>query len=354
MMSRLIPCPGSFKMCFDYPDKCGDNEYSKEGILAHWVAADCLKNDQPPSKWLGQTPTNDQMVDSDMVRYINGYIEYIKTIIPVELDFNLEAKLETSEFSGTPDILKYDSASNLTIVDLKYGFKIVNVYKNWQLIFYAWLWWKVYGRPRVENVKFIIYQPRPMHPDNAVKEWRIPFSKLEDIYFPKIEETLKNIYLPNALTTSGNHCHYCSAMLYCRTNLETCLNIVNSTGVVCADEIDNWTLGKQLEMFEYALGILKQRVSVLKTVGEVITKGGGVVPGYGMVERRGNRSWKISDRKAKIFGIPYKKAELVSPREAELSGIPKSLVDLNVTRKSTMKFSRLNISSEANNIFGAS
>lgn len=355
MMGRLVHCPGSFKLCSDYPEKSGNNQIANEGSTAHWLAAFCHTNDSDTEKQIGSAPVvEDCIIDVEMADNIEWYIGHLWSISGTG-EGDLEVRLGIDGFSGTPDYIFYNHLNRkLTVVDLKYGFKSVEVHQNWQLISYAYLWCLNNIDLVVENVEFNIYQPRAYHHDGISRTWTIPFGELENYYFFKLKETLEYIHLPGSPTKSGSHCHYCSAMLNCKTNFDTCLNIVNISEAPCVGEIDNYGIGKQLELFEHAQMILRQRISVLKSVGEVRVKKGGVVPGYGIVGTRGNRKWNISKQKAKAFGIPFKEPELISPSEAEMVGVPKSLVSLNVQRKSGMKFAKVDILAKVGKMFGPS
>lgn len=355
MMNRLVPCHGSFKLCTDFPETQVGNSDADKGTTAHWLAAKCMKLNMKPHFWLGKNPVNDQIVDIEMIEHVSGYIDYIESFKGISLIPTIETKLTVDGFEGTPDFLKYDVANKkVTILDLKYGFSVVEVFENWQLISYFWLWWMNNKKSLVDHVDFIIYQPRPYHPNGSLRKWSIDVDSLIDDYFFLIDETLVKIYAPKAITSAGIHCLYCSAMLYCRANLETCLNFITVTGFPNVDEPDNWMLGKQLEMFQYAQEILKQRVTILETIAETRLKQGEVIPGYGMVSSGGHRSWKISDEKAKSLGIPYEKPKIVSPRQAELAGVSKSLVKANVITKTKMKFVKVNTELRAMQLFGYS
>lgn len=357
MMSRLVPCPGSFKLSLDMPDVQVSNQEAEKGTTAHWLAAKCMKLNMRPHFWLEKNPVNDQIVDIEMIEHVNEYINYIKSSYKgMLLDLTIERKLVTDDFEGTSDYLSYNQVDKkVTIVDLKYGYGIVEVFENWQLISYFWLWWMNNKNLPVDFVDFIIYQPRPYHPDGTIRKWTVHVDSLKVDYFPRITETLVEIHMSGAMTAAaGIHCLYCPAMLYCQANLETCLNMVTVTSIPCVNEPDNWMLGKQLEMFQYAQEILKQRITILQTIAESRLKQGQVIPGYGMVQSSGHRSWKISDEKAKSLGIPYEKPKIVSPRQAEIAGVSKSVIAKNVVTKTKMKFVKVNVEQRAKQLFGSS
>lgn len=356
MMNRLVPCPGSLKLCSEFPEEPGDNQDADKGSTAHWVAADCMTSHRRPEFWLDKTPVNNQVVDVEMVEHVSNYKSMLLSLFESGIQSNcVEKRLEIEGFGGTPDYLFHDhTVRKVTVVDLKYGFGIVDVFENWQLISYLWLWWMNNRDLPVIDVEFVIYQPRPYHPDGAVRKWSVTLDNLVMNYFPRIVETLTNVRMSDALTTVGFHCRYCSAMLHCRVNLETCLNIIDVTGVNSAGILDNQTLGRQLAMFEYAQEILKQRVNVLKTVAESRLSSGENIPDYAMVPSGAHRSWKMSDKMAKILGVPHEKPKLMTPRQAELTGFPKSLVESNTVTKSKMKLTKVDVAQRALQLFGKS
>lgn len=356
MMSRLVHCPASFRMCSTFTRKLKHNQEVDKSTTAHWLAAESIKLNLHPYFWLGKNPINDQIVDTEMVGHVEGYTQYIvSNINHAEFVQVVKVKFEVNELAATVDFIHYNREDKkLTIVDLRYGFSIVDVFENWELISYFWLWWVKNPHLAVTSVDFIIYQPRPYHPDGPIRKWSVLVLDLIRDYVPKINETLRMIYRPQAKALAGLHCHYCPVMLYCKTNLETCLKIINVAMTPSVNKPTNWILSKQLDMFQYAQNILKQRVETLKTIAEVRIGKGEIIPGYGMMQSKGARVWKISYKKSIVIGIPYEKPKHMSPRQAELSGFSKALVTANTVSKSRMKFSKVNVEQRAKQLFGES
>ena len=79
--STWINCPGSVQAQEGRPDT--SSFFAREGTVAHELANLCLVHDKHPSEYLGQfiePDIDDIAVDDDMVHFIQGYVEYIKSL----------------------------------------------------------------------------------------------------------------------------------------------------------------------------------------------------------------------------------------------------------------------------------
>lgn len=338
-MHRVVPCPGSFRLSIDCPKDTRMERESDKSVLAHWLMNQCILLNRLPESYLGTMQT----IDLEMIEHVNGYLNHVRSLF-LNLAFAtcVENKLVTNEFEGTPDYLTYNSVNKtVKIVIFEYDFTIVYPFENWNLISYFWLWKSQNPHVPVTDVEFSIYQPRPQYLDNPVKEWKITASSLESDYFPKIVETLILVNSPNASVKTGFHCRHCSAMLYCQTNLEACTNVVDIASTPCANNPNNSELGKQFRMFQYAQDLLKMRIIVLQTIVESKIKKGEFIPGYAMMPSNQRRVWIGDKRDIFKLGVPCKESEPLSPRQAELVGMSKDIVDANTKMISKIKLTRV-------------
>ncbi len=346
-MPRIVNCPGSVNICKQFPALSEDDgEEARQGTLAHWLAQQKLSQGVDVWQFLDETPLNDQIVDREMITHILGYFEITKMYPCAYVEQRFEITMgEFKGFGGTSDFVSYDGLSReLTIIDLKYGFIPVSVFKNWQLLSYTWLFHNQFPKLQIRNVKFGIYQPRISTKEGIYKIWKFPFQEIQERgYFQKIKESLRDCQSKFSMTRAGDHCHYCSAMLQCNTNLETCLRIVNLGGMQYGQEPTGEQLSNQLKLFRFASNILKKRLQVIESVVQIRLENGESVPGYQLERGNGNRYRDMSDSRAERVGWPKKPVEFMTPRQAEINGFSQKIIDKFTKTRTSVKLTEFDI-----------
>lgn len=343
-LGRIVRCPGSVTLCEKFPVLLEqEQEEARRGTLAHWLAVE-YHNGSNINQWLGQSPINDQVVDREMINHVDHYVNNIITESG-EFEFHLQIfDGEFKGFEGTADFLRYDSKlRRLTIKDLKYGFLKIAAYRNWQLLGYSFIWSKMYPSTPIEEIQLEIFQPRGTGKDGGHKIWKLTYQEAIDHYFHKIEQALRDCQFENATTRAGDHCHYCSAMLQCDTNLQTCLRIVNLGAVQHGQEPTNQQLSDQLKLFKFAKSMLDKRLKIVETVTFHRLQSGQQIPGYTLEYSSGHRKWNIAPEYAQVLGIPLKPSEIMSPAQAEKHGFHVDLVKKYTQKTKRIKLVEFNI-----------
>src|SRR5690606_13869105 len=85
---------------------------------------------------------------------------------------------------GTPDAWRYHAdAATLHVGDFKYGFRPVEVWRNAQLIVYAWtlVCELTKGGDAPQQVVLTICQPRCAHRDGTTRSWTVSASELAEV-----------------------------------------------------------------------------------------------------------------------------------------------------------------------------
>jgi len=343
-MPRIVHCPGSVNLCRQFNELSTEisGDTREQGILAHWLWQQKLTQGIDLWQFLNQSPINDQVVDREMIVHVSNYCGIVMKIGRGQIEQKYEiVEGEFIGFGGTPDFIFYNQESNmLTILDLKYGFIPVAALKNWQLLSYAWLFHNAFPELPINSIKLGIYQPRIQTKDGIYKIWEFPF---QEVYFQKIQESLRSCQSTISVTRAGEHCHYCPAMLQCDTNLRTCLKIVNLGNIQHGEEPTGEQLSAQLKLFRFASAILKKRLQVIESVTQVRLRKGESVPGYRLDFSNGKRYMDITDSRAERIGWPKQPAKFMSPRQAEINGFPKNLIDKNTNLKMSTKLTEIDI-----------
>jgi len=102
-------------------------------------------------------------------------------------------------------------------------------------------------------------------------------------------------------------------------------------------------LASQLKLLTSAFEILKRRLLVLESEVQVRLESGQYVPGYTLEFSDGNRYWNISLDRAMRIGVPKKVSSLMTPRQAEINGFPKELIDRYTEIKTSVKLTEVDI-----------
>ena len=172
-MPRTVPCPGSVVMQERYPES-EDSLPAKEGNASHWAAACILEGEEPT---VGQSAPNGIILTAGMIDYARVYTHDIRTTMPPDT-LAIEARVSAAERVhpdswGSVDCWSYDAKTRtLYVWDYKYGYGLVEVVENWQLINYTIGILDSLGvRDDRVTVRMTIAQPRAQHPEGPIRRW---------------------------------------------------------------------------------------------------------------------------------------------------------------------------------------
>src|SRR5690606_31889531 len=146
-----------------------------------WVAETVLKGTFSNCfEMVGMNHTNNWLVTDEMASFVQGYVDTIRNLggtIYVEQFVRLNDYI-----AGTLDasVVSLDGTT-LYVNDLKYGFKIVDVFENTQTIIYGCAELMRLNDPRITHVVLGIYQPRAWHPEGIYRTWRLTVQELYEL-----------------------------------------------------------------------------------------------------------------------------------------------------------------------------
>ena len=324
-LSRVRKCPASL-----IPN-AADNTTSDaalEGTTAHWAAEQMLHG--VAVRPCDVCPETHLEITDDMIVYVQCYVDYVNTIRHGhQLHSNgVEHKVNIPQVHadcwGTLDYYAYNGA--LYIVDLKYGFRIVEPVDNEQLMAYARGVANELLLPSETRVVLVIVQPRPWHRLGPVREY---FTTLADIdaeitsIAHMVEEGLRSAAPP---ASTGSHCLYCVKAVDCEAlNIAAC-NAVDVT-MNCGEMVgmSNNQLSLMLENLEKAQTIIDIKKGAVETRLLELIKEGEVVAGYEASPTYSRKDWlRPKDEMiaiGKAFGIDLIKEVLKTPGEAKKAGM---------------------------------
>lgn len=197
--ARWLRCPGSVRFIEDLDIEDEATEAASEGTILHYVAEQCLLNDETPDDWVGRTvrlsdiaewtgnmdggldEENDFSVEiTDEMA--DGILSGLDRIDEIPGKLFVEKRLDLSRWLpdqfGTSDV-GIVGKKRVTVFDWKFGFRAVSPVENEQLMTYALGFWENYARhiSDAEQFRLIIWQPRA---PGGGGEWDVSLDELLD------------------------------------------------------------------------------------------------------------------------------------------------------------------------------
>ncbi len=335
------------------------NEAAKEGTAIGELLSEMIRqNTLTPN--IGQAASNGFHLDRDMWFYASDTFKTLK-------DTSQGAKIETEEridwmtqsgitVRGQFDI-SYIVGSTLHVEDLKYGWRIVDVKENWQLIGYAI--GQVFRLSKngfvPTHIHFKIHQPRPHHEDGPIRSWVITYDELIE-YCKQIEERLMALVSGDKTLSTSKSCLYCEGLNSCPAfNRSFYASVETVLGEWKQDVLSNEDVSHQLDVLNRVQEIIKIKSDSLNQLGVMRIGAGQIIPKYSIEETLGDRKWskEVSAKSIKVMtGIDITKQDILSPTQAEKAGVPKKLVAQLITReKRGSKLVKKDLTEEAKKIF---
>lgn len=313
---RIERCPGSVKLSVGLESK--STAYADDGTEAHGVAETHLR--QGLVKVVHPDPVTRVAVQK--------YLDFCFEILAKEglEEHGIEFKkphAEIADFGGTVDFFAVyveNGIRYLHVVDYKHGVgKFVDHVRNRQMQSYAAIWLSNNTDTRIDRVRMSIVQPRSFECDVPCRTYETDVS---EIY--AWENLLRSVIGSNFLR-AGSHCQFCPAKLVCPKIKEHTLKIAQTEFLgghpepeKVQDELE-WLLeiDRVGDAVKGAIEAAKQRILELLQLGIP-------VPGYKLVEKLGNRKWKLPDEELESFfellGVErkdYVESSIISPAAAD-------------------------------------
>jgi hypothetical protein len=309
-------------------------------------------------KPIGQSASNGVYFDDDMKFYTTPIAQYIferavtKVLCETRIDWQTRSGIW---IKGQYDIAFVDQRGYLCIEDLKYGWGIVEVKENWQLLGYA-IGEVIRRGQAFSHISFKIHQPRPHHEDGSSREWLITYAELLE-YKEKIEVRMMELANGRKDYQTSDKCKYCKgAGEACTAFSRLFYRALEVSTEFVQDSLTNEEISQQLDQIKRAEEVLKIKMDSLTELGTSRIKKGQIIPGYVQEIQYGHRQWKtgISPEAIKVMtGKDITERSIMSPAKAEKSGISKKLVEnLSQTTMSGVKLKKKDSTDIGNKAFG--
>lgn len=257
---------------------------------------------------------------------------------------------------GQYDAAFIDAKGRLCIEDLKYGWGIVEVEENWQLLGYA-IGEVIRRGQAFTEISFKIHQPRPHHEDGAIREWVLTYAELI-AYKEKIE--LRMIEIANGrkdFQTSKN-CKYCKgAAEACPAFSRLFYRALEVSMEFVQDSLTDSEVATQLDQVKRYQEVLKIKADSLVELGISRIRAGKIIPGYIHTEKYSQRKWlpNVTPESIKLMtGKDAIETSFMSPAKVEKlgKGLKKLVDQLSKTQMVGMKLEKKDSTDFGNKIFG--
>jgi len=335
-LKRTLYCPGSYLLTKDMPRPV-ETETQLEGNAAHEAAYAILCGQfQLAEELVDRRMSNGVYITRDMVDDLEEYITEVTgwTAFENELVANIPTADGPTEIKGIADA--YDVTDKLIkVADLKYGWRPVEVYPNFQLIAYGIALIDMY--PEAEAVEMIIHQPRPWHRGGKRRAHTMLRGELED-YRMRIARVLNESDWDE--TKTGEHCRYCLAAPTCQAFTQAAYNAIDTAHQAGTDDYDPDALSRLVSDLRRGQAVIKEKLSLLEDNAVERVKKGMAIPGYTIKESKGNYTWNNgfdADAIKALTGIDPTEPKLITPAQLKKRGADKDVVAA-ITHRPTRGF----------------
>lgn len=272
------------------------NEVRDDGTACHWLAAilwayefaEGITDENPPV--IGSIAPNGRELTEQMFDAVD---DYHALLLEWPAPPHIEETMPVSAFipgmqDGTPDAWAV-TVTTLYLADLKYGFGLVEVWRNLQLIIYAWTLLCLHRS--VQEVRLTIFQPRANHPDGPIRTWITSREELRPI-IEAFKLAVARSLEPNPLCTVNSACGDCGAAHACKT-----LAAAGGAGVDLSYDslphiLSNEEVAYELSRLEAAAKHIENRITGLSAQAESLVRSGQRVPGYGLSRSATRSRWR--------------------------------------------------------------
>jgi len=339
-------------MFLDTPEPEG-GDAAKAGTAAGEYLQSLLEK-----KPFGTHAANGVFIDDEMKFYTHPIAEDIfnRATTPVLCETRIDWQTASGIWiRGQYDAAFVDNRGYLCIEDLKYGWGIVEVKENWQLLGYA-IGEVIRRGQGFTHISFKIHQPRPHHEDGSSREWLITYSELLE-YKDKIEQRMQAIVDGQRNFKTSSHCKYCKgAAEACPAFSRLFYRALEVSTEFVQDSLTDEEISRQLDQIKRAEEVIKIKSDSLSDLAISRIKQGAIIPNYVTEIKYGHRGWRngITPEIIKAMtGKDITERVIMTPAKAEKAGVSKELVkSFSETKGSGMILKKKDSTDIGNKIFG--
>lgn len=349
-LARPMVCAGS--LFFDIKEQ-EPGEPAKQGT----AAGDYLRHLLEHNPSIPTHAENGVMFDDDMKFHAREAFDNI--MARAQSRVLCEQRVDFQTRSGFWIRGQYDASytmgEDLCVDDYKYGWKLVEVERCWQLLGYG-IGEVLRRGVAFKNIRVRILQPRPHHEAGHYREWIIPYEELLG-FREEIESRMIQIAGGHKDLVTGSHCLYCPAAAEaCPAFNNTLYNAIESVYEFFQDSLTDNQLADQLTLIHRIEEIVKIKKDSVNALAVSRMKDGKVIKGWTTEASYSDRRWKkgVTPAFLKAFtGRDPIENTMMSPAKLEKLGVKKDLVNSMTERAFIqMKLKRKENGKVGDDIFG--
>jgi len=346
---RWTQCPGSVRLVEQYSFSRGDEpgEAAAEGTAAHWLVAG---GDGPAAP-------NGVVITDEMRDAVKPY----RAELAAHNDWQIEQRVVVASIHkdcwGTCDAYRVDHRDKrIVVMDLKYGYGLVEVYENPQLMLYAIAIADMEGVGHDWFVDLTVVQPRAYHRNGPVRRWPTNVAALR-LYARHLRSVAEEAMGNDPRTVAGSWCKHCPARHVCPALREAGMAVWEVTQNSTPVELDRNGLALELSLLTEAQSYLTARLTGLTADAMSRIRAGEAVPGWTLEHGKGREEWTASDAEVMvlgdIYGVPLAKPLApITPAQARKAGLTAEVVAQYAARKTgEAKLVQASVT-EARRVFG--
>lgn len=311
-------CSGSLQLQRNI-EELPETEYQLDGTAAHNYSANLLGK---------PIPFDHYRVTPDMVDDCQMYVDYVKSIAGDNAVIEERVNIPRIHFDcfGYPDAYFYDHTSDTVhIFDLKYGWRLIEAYKNWQLICYG-----AGVNPNARRYVLHIIQPRPYHPEGPIRTHELTNAEFR-AECVKIVQAVQ-LAINNPTLTTGPHCRKCDALLHCNSRWEAILNGIEVVSQLEQTEVTPDRIASQFLILDHVQDMINKQKDKAEQVAEYLFSQGKNLPGLTQEQGRGSIKWEadayVIIKSGDVCGFDLRKKDaLMTPLQAIKAGAPEALIN---------------------------
>lgn len=354
-----VVCPLWATMNRLYPE-VQDKPEAAEGEAGHWAFAEMLYQRQV---LVGAIAANGVAVTGEMLEGAQLYVETVAEAYAsmVVSHYAVEQRVQIPRVHvsnwGTPDTWLFGhnpttGRAKLVVLDYKFGYEIVEVFENWQLVDYTCGLLDALGidglGDQVTDVEFWVIQPRAPHREGPRRRWKTVASNLRPL-FNKLAGAAADAHAEHPLAKpEPDNCKHCPGRHACealqREGYKTAAVARMSTPLEMSQE----AMGLELKMLQRAVKLAEARATGLAQQIEYALTSGQYSPHFQMESTPARLTWNKSDDEiialGALLGADLKaKPEAITPTQAKPMLDPAVLEMYSHRPRSSLKLVPVNV-----------
>lgn len=303
-----------------------ENERTRQGQAAHWVAAECLTHGRSAAVYMGQKAPNGVIIDTEIIEGVTVYVDDIMdraAFCPSSLWIERRVNMPGihADMWGTLDAALIDH-DTLYIWDYKHGFAEVSPERNKQLSSYARGALNAVPNFQPRRIVFTVVQPFAYHADGPVRRWECRSHTLSPLWAALHAAA----HADTRTAIAGLHCRYCPARGFCSVRRETDYRYMDASACpVDFDNMDTRSLATEYRILKDHATLVKSRLEAISDELEHRIKKGDTSGGITMGSKAGRLEWAKPPlaiiTALQAAGIDARQIGCLTPRQVAL-GLP--------------------------------